>query len=102
MDDSRTASCLPDLIDPTYVLIMPELLSEMFHRPHGLLEVTHGDACVLAAVLPPRINLPISQELLHAFCIFFLCLAERAVKLLHAFCRRSSLRTRCARPIISR
>ncbi len=42
VDDSRSASCLPDL------------LSEMAHRPHGLLEVTQGDMChVRATVLPP-------------------------------------------------
>ena len=64
-----TASCLPDLIQPTYVLVMPGLLNEMAHRPHGLLEVTQGDLChVRATVLPPRINLPILQEFLKAFC----------------------------------
>ena len=69
VDDSRSTSCLSDLIHPTYVLIMPGLLAEMSHRPHGLLEVMHGDTChVRATVLPPRINLPILQELLHAFC----------------------------------
>ena len=69
VDDSRSGSCLTDLIHPTYVLIMPKLLSDMSHRPHGLLEVTQGDTChVRATVLPPRINLPILQELLHAFC----------------------------------
>ena len=69
VDDSRSASCLTDLIYPTYVLIMPGLLGDMSHRPHGLLEVTNGDTChVRATVLPPRINLPILQELLHAFC----------------------------------
>ena len=57
VDDSRSASCLPDLIQPTYVLVMPGLLNEMAHRPHGLLEVTQGDIChVRATVLPPRIN----------------------------------------------
>ena len=35
VDDSRSASCLPDLIQPTYVLVMPGLLNEMAHRPHG-------------------------------------------------------------------
>ena len=41
----------------------------MAHRPHGLLEVTQGDIChVRATVLPPRINLPILQEFLKAFC----------------------------------
>ena len=56
VDDSRSASCLPDLIQPTYVLVMPGLLNEMAHRPHGLLEVTQGDIChVRATVLPPRI-----------------------------------------------
>ena len=39
-DDSRSASCLPDLIHSTYVLVVPGLLNEMAHRPHGLLEVT--------------------------------------------------------------
>ena len=69
VDDSRSASCLPDLIQPTYVLVMPGLLNEMAHRPHGLLEVTQGDIChVRATVLPPRINLPILQEFLKAFC----------------------------------
>ena len=69
VDDSRSASCLPDLLHPTYVLIMPGLLSDVSHRPQGLLEVTHVDTChVRATVLPPRINLPILQELLHAFC----------------------------------
>ena len=58
VDDSRSASCLPDLIHSTYVLVMPGLLNEMAHRPHGLLEVTQGDIChVRATVLPPRINL---------------------------------------------
>ena len=67
VDDSRSASCLPDLIQPTYVLVMPGLLNEMAHRPHGLLEVTQGDIChVRATVLPPRINLPILQEFLKA------------------------------------
>ena len=48
---------------------MPGLLNEMAHRPHGLLEVTQGDMChVRATVLPPRINLPILQEFLKAFC----------------------------------
>ena len=69
VDDSRSASCLPDLISPTYVLVMHGLLGDMAHRPHGLLEVTNGDTChVRATVLPPRINLPILQELLQAFC----------------------------------
>ena len=69
VDDSRSASCLPDLIHSTYVLVMPGLLNEMAHRPHGLLEVTQGDIChVRATVLPPRINLPILQEFLKAFC----------------------------------
>ena len=69
VDDSRSASCLPDLMQPTYVLVMPGLLNEMAHRPHGLLEVTQGDLChVRATVLPPRINLPILQEFLKAFC----------------------------------
>ena len=69
VDDSRSASCLPDLIRTTYVLVMPGLLNEMAHRPHGLLEVTQGDLChVRATVLPPRINLPILQEFLKAFC----------------------------------
>ena len=69
VDDSRSASCLPDLIQPTYVLVMPGLLNEMAHRPHGLLEVTQGDIChVRATVLPPRINLPILLEFLKAFC----------------------------------
>ena len=69
VDDSRSASCLTDLISPTYVLIMHGLLGDMAHRPHGLLEVTNGDTChVRATVLPPRINLPILQELLQAFC----------------------------------
>ena len=55
MDDSRSASCLPDLVHPTYVLIMPELLTDTSRRPHGLLEVTRGDTChVRATVLPPR------------------------------------------------
>ena len=27
VDDSRSASCLPDLVHPTYVLVMPGLLS---------------------------------------------------------------------------
>ena len=45
---------------------MPGLLSEMAHRPHGLLEVTQGDMChVRATVLPPKINLSILQELLY-------------------------------------
>ena len=44
VDDSRSASCLPDLIHSTYVLVMPGLLNEMAHRPHGLLEVTQGFA----------------------------------------------------------
>ena len=67
--DSRSASCLPDLIHSTYVLVMPGLLNEMAHRPHGLLEVTQGDMChVRATVLPPKINLPILQEFLRAFC----------------------------------
>ena len=53
VDDSRSASCLPDLIHSTYVLVMPGLLNEMAHRPHGLLEVTQGDMChVRATVLP--------------------------------------------------
>ena len=69
VDDSRSASCLPDLISPTYVLVMHGLLGDMAHRPHGLLEITSGDTChVRATVLPSRINLPILQELLHAFC----------------------------------
>ena len=69
VDDSQSASCLPDLIHSTYVLVMPGLLNEMAHRPHGLLEVTQGDIChVRATVLPPRINLPILQEFLKAFC----------------------------------
>ena len=69
VDDSRSASCLPDLIRTTYVLVMPGLLNEMAHRPHGLLEVTQGDLChVRATILPPRINLPILQEFLKAFC----------------------------------
>ena len=69
VDDSRSASCLPDLIHSTYVLVMPGLLSEMAHRPHGLLEVSQGDMChVRATVLPPKINLPILQEFLRAFC----------------------------------
>ena len=69
VDDSRSASCLPDLIHSTYVLVMPGLLNEMAHRPHGLLEVTQGDIChVRATVLPPRINLPILQEFVKAFC----------------------------------
>ena len=38
VDDSRSASCLRDLIHSTYVLVMPGLLNEMAHRPHGLLE----------------------------------------------------------------
>ena len=63
VDDSRSALCLPDLISPTYVLVMHGLLGDMAHRPHGLLEVTNGDTChVGATVLPPRINLPILQE----------------------------------------
>ena len=64
VDDSRSASCLPDLLHPTYVLIMPGLLRDPSHRPHGLLlEVTHGDTChVLATALPPRVNLPILQD----------------------------------------
>ena len=69
VDDSRSSSCLPDLISPTYVLVMHGLLGDMAHRPHGLLEITSGDAChVRATVLPSRINLPILQELLHAIC----------------------------------
>ena len=69
VDDSRSASCLSDLVHPTYVLVMPSLLSYTAHRPHGLLEVTQGDTChVRATVLPPRINLPILQEFLHAVC----------------------------------
>ena len=69
VDDSRSASCLPDLIHSTYVLVMPGLLNEMAHRPHGLLEVTQGDMChVRATVLPPKINVPILQEFLRAFC----------------------------------
>ena len=69
VDDSRSASCLPDLISPTYVLVMHGLLGDMAHRPHGLLEITSGDTChVRATVLPSRINLPILQELLHAIC----------------------------------
>ena len=69
VDDSRSASCLPDLIHSTYVLVMPGLLNEMAHRPHGLLEVTQGDMChVRATALPPKINLPILQEFLKAFC----------------------------------
>ena len=58
VDDSRSSSCLPDLISPTYVLVMHGLLEDMAHRPHGLLEITSGDAChVRATVLPSRINL---------------------------------------------
>ena len=69
VDDSRSSSCLPDLISPTYVLVMRGLLGDMAHRPHGLLEINSGDAChVRATVLPSRINLPILQELLHAIC----------------------------------
>ena len=69
VDDSRSASGLPNLIHSTYVLVMPGLLSEMAHRPHGLLEVTQGDMChVRATGLPPKINLPILQELLRAVC----------------------------------
>ena len=49
VDDSRSASCLPDLIHSTYVLVMPGLLNEMVHRPHGLLEVTQGDMCHVRA-----------------------------------------------------
>ena len=48
---------------------MPGLLRDLSHRPHGLLEVAHGDTChVRATVLPPRINLPTLQELLGTFC----------------------------------
>ena len=69
VDDSRSASCLPDLISPTYVLVMHGLLGDMAHRPHGLLEITSGNTChVRATVLPSRINLPILQKLLHAIC----------------------------------
>ena len=69
VDDSRSTSCLSDLLHPTYVLIMPELLSDLSHRPHRLLEVTHGDTChVRGTVLPPQINLSILQELLQSFC----------------------------------
>ena len=57
VDDSGSSSCLPDLISPTYVLVMHGLLGDMAHRPHGLLEITSGDAChVRATVLPSRIN----------------------------------------------
>ena len=69
VDDSRSASCLPDLVHSTYVLVMPGLLSETAHRPHGLLEVTQGDMRhVRATINLARINLPILQEFLHAVC----------------------------------
>ena len=51
VDNSRSASCLPDLIHSTYVLVMPGLLSEMAHRPHGLLEVSQGDMCHVRATV---------------------------------------------------
>ena len=45
VDDSRSASCLPDLISSAYVLAVRGLLGDMVHRPHGLLEVTSGPGC---------------------------------------------------------
>ena len=39
--EARIASCLQDLQFPTYVLVMPGLLRDLSHRPHGLLEVAH-------------------------------------------------------------
>ena len=65
VNEARIASCLHDLLFSTYVLIMPGLLRDLSHRPHGLLEIAHGDTChVRATVLPPRINLPILQDIL--------------------------------------
>ena len=46
VDDSRSASCLSNLVHPTYVL---GLLSDPAHRPHGLLEVTQSDMCHVRA-----------------------------------------------------
>ena len=69
VNEAHIASCLHDLLFPTYVFIMPGLLRGLSHRPHGLLEVAHGDTChVRATALPPRINLPILQEILSTFC----------------------------------
>ena len=53
VDDSRSASCLPDLIHSTYVLVMPGLLNEMAHRPHGLLEVTGFFCCIAELAIKP-------------------------------------------------
>ena len=69
IDAARGASCLHELLHPTYVLIMTELFDDLHQRPHGLLEVAGGDRChVIATVLPARINLPILREILQPWC----------------------------------
>ena len=57
VDDSRSASCLLDLISPTHVLVMHGLLGDMAHRPHGLLTQS-----VIYTMLPSRKSSKQSQQ----------------------------------------
>ena len=58
---------LPDLIHSTYVLVMPGL-SVKWHIDLMDCWKSRWVTCVRATVLPPKINLPILQDLLRAFC----------------------------------
>ena len=94
VDNSQSASCLPDLIHSTYVLVMPGLLSEMAHRPHVMgcwksrrvICVTSGQRCY------PQGLICRSYKSSSGHFAFFFSIAARTITALTVMRSRRKLR----------